>query len=221
MRYKIKRITFFICTLFLLPQSIFPAGNQEQSKLQEKMNPAVTWEFLCKDPAGNIKVLQYNEIFEITAGIHYKIQFKTSGITYIYIFLYDTDGNILLLFPENMNSLRTSLSPDTIYSIPPENDQWFSLEQNTRIRNLYILAVNKRQKKLEKFIKQYFSSFNKGNHDTNREESIKTNLLNEIIRIDRSHNCYVTYVEKPNTFLGDVQDDEKRKELEWIMEKNE
>ena len=137
MKCKINIILFLICTLLLLPHLLFSIGNREQSQPLEEMNPAINWEFLCKDLTGNIKVLQYNEIFEITSGIQYRVHFKTLKTIYVYIFLYGTDENIILLFPSNVIYFGNRLNTGIIYSIPEENDRWLPLEQNTHIKNLY------------------------------------------------------------------------------------
>lgn len=220
MECKIKIITISIFIIFLLPQNLFSSAIHEQSNPDEEVKPVISWNFLCKDITGNIKVLQYNNIFEINPRAHYSIEFKVMKSIYVYIFLYDTNENIRLLFPDIMTSPWNRLDTGNIYTIKGKHGHWLSLEPGTHIRNLYILATGSRQKRLDKLIKQYLSSFNSKNLNTNQKEAVKNLLLQEIIRINRRNNDYVVYAEKPNDFMGDVQNDEKQKELEWIMEKN-
>ena len=206
-----------IFSLCLLPQLLFSIGNKEELDPQEAIKPSINWEVLSKDITGNIKALQYNEIFDLTAENPYRIQFETKKALYVYVFLYTSRGDIIFLFPKNIISVE-NVNPGSTFSIPEEIGKWLILDQNTYIENLYILTVDKRQKKLEKLTEQYLSFFDSENPETDHKESIKIKLLYEIKRIDRSNNSYVVYAEKPNSFLGDVQDDEKQKELEWIMD---
>lgn len=218
MKYRITILP--ICIFFLLSYTVYSNGNRESTQPQEESNAVIHWEFQCKDITGAKKVLPYNEIFEITPECRYRVYFKTGKALFVYVFLYTTDENITLLFPEDVRFFGVILKPGIIYSIPEPEDQWLSPEENTRIKNLYFLAVPGREKRLERFTRQFLALSNTAKPAPGKVETIKNKLIEEIIRVNRRNNRYVLYAEKPNTYSGNVQNDENQKEMEWFPEEN-
>ena len=199
-----------IILILIIQVSLFSLDQDEQipkKYLEEYFN----WTFLTRDSEGNIKALNYEEIFNLDDSREYRIKILLKKTVYIYIYLYDSNDDLTLVFPHRFGH-HYELGKEYII---PESENWLSLKSDIRIKNFYIIASDTPIKKLEELTISYLNSLADNNPDLNPINRTKAAILNMLNELELKDNYFTKSAEKPLPIAGDVKTENDENDLLW------
>jgi uncharacterized caspase-like protein len=107
-------------------------------------------QFQYETEDGNVRVLEDNATLK--SGQHIGVTFKPESDCYVYIFWWDSTGNVGCLFPNpELTAGDCSVKAGRTYWLPysAEGDRWYVLDNNPGTETIYFVASRERNKKLE------------------------------------------------------------------------
>jgi hypothetical protein len=105
----------------------------------------------CKDPrCGEVTIKTGSDLH---SGQNYQIGFRPHSTSYVYVYQFDTQGNIYRLFPggdhlEAGNRMENPLKSGRIYWLPGK-DAWLRLDHQEGKEKIYVVASRSRNALLE------------------------------------------------------------------------
>lgn len=194
MIYKFLLRLFLIVSMWLL--IIIPvftsADNQDNSTLSR-----FKWAFIHRINYSDVEVLDFSKKVTLFSGDCLKIFVKPIQNAFIYIYLYDSQKQLSLLFPESFKDFEKNYRSGESYFVPGED--WFILDENLGIETFYLLASETRLTDLEKLTMEYL------NAPKRKKEKLKLNVLLEIKTVKKNFSQFKTVAEKPVPIAGSVR----------------
>ncbi|MBP7553260.1 MAG: DUF4384 domain-containing protein [Spirochaetes bacterium] len=188
---KIKAfLCFFIITISF---TVFSQEDNEQIKFRigiEKNSSGTYTNIIDFD--NNIKM-------KSTDSFRFFIDIKSES--YLYLFLIDSCSEINLIFPDNFSVFSQK---DYFYSkyILPDEENWFSFDDNDGVEEFILLVSNERLTELEKISKKYLQESSKDNPNTNKLNDYKIRVIEEIGIVKRDNSKFSVIAEKPVSTAG-------------------
>lgn len=190
--------------LFLSPMAHQGAVAQQES---EKGELRFKWSLIVRiDPDGKNEVVNIaknivtkkTETISVSAGDKIAMYLEPDVNTYVYVYLLDSNDNLILLFPASLgtNDLenQSKLGKGTYI---PGKYEWFSFDDNKGYESFYLLASPRRLSRLEKLTRNYA--------ETEKEKDLaKQEVLDEIKGIKKTL-AFEPAQEKPIPFGGRVR----------------
>jgi len=111
-------------------------------------------QFFYEDDNKKIRPLENNSVLK--SGQHVGIGFRAESDCYVYIFWWDSSGNVGRLFPNPQLTEGTGeIQAGKTYWLPSRGgDRWYVLDDNPGTETVYFAACRKRNPKLEKLYKK-------------------------------------------------------------------
>ena len=136
----IKATAFLIIGFtFLPPATLFP----------DEAYTLLRWAFIIKDTTSKKEyTVNDNKIF-LTPTEEFKILIHSPEAAFIYLFHYSSDQTLTSLFPKKSEDVGNRPDEDLWIEIPPGPHRWHQLTPDQGIERFYLLASQKRLKKLE------------------------------------------------------------------------
>lgn len=132
------------------------------------------------------------------SGDKFKMMFQTAQQCYIYIIFEGAGGEILVLHPQDIESLDQPTEPNKRVYIPNARD-WFILDQNHGTETLYLLASSTPLADLESQLKRYDAALAED----------KTEIAQTIVELIEKHEMFsrplTAAAEKPLLIGGTIR----------------
>ncbi len=198
-----------ICSvvIYILLLSLMAHQGAVAQQKSEKGELRFKWSLIVRiDPDGRNEVVNIakdvvtkkTDRLSISAGDKIAMYLEPAGNTYVYLYLLDSNDELILLFPAGLgtNNIenQSTLGKGTYI---PGKYEWFSFDDKKGYESFYLLASPKRLTKLEQLTKNYA--------ETEKEKDIaKEEVLDEIKGIKKTL-AFETAQEKPIPFGGRVR----------------
>jgi hypothetical protein len=168
------------------------ADNQDNGTLS-----SFKWAFIIQKNNDDVKVLDFSKKVTLFSGDRLKIFIEPIQNVFIYIYLYDSQKQLSLLFPESFKDFNKHYKSGESYFVPRED--WFMLDDNLGIETFYLLASETRLTDLEKLTMEYL------NAPKRKKEIFKLNVLSEIKTVKKDFSQFKTVAEKPIPIAGSAR----------------
>ena len=134
----------------------------------------------------------------LQTGDRIKMFLELQTNCFVYLLLHNSEGEIIVLFPEGEGGrLHGSPIPQQYYI--PAGEDWFQLDESTGQETLYLLVSTARLASLEKLLAKYRSA------DLSEQPEGAQRILTEVRQIKRRHLMAPAAVERPTIIGGQVR----------------
>jgi hypothetical protein len=133
----------------------------------------VAWAFFLKDGEGQVKSLGFDQPESFDAGDLLRIYLQLQEKTYVYLYLYDSRGDLYLVFPPAPDFYGGDFPAWQKFYIPSGRG-WFTLDSGNGKERFYLLAANHRLIGLEGLTDQFLMD--------REDRAMQARLLAEIDR---------------------------------------
>ena len=184
--------------LILCMLVVLVAGNSVATG-QEKDNIGFEWGFgalsgSAKDP----KLASITRDRALKSGDRVKMIVKLTRECFVYLLYEDTDGDIVLRFPYDLQQFSTDYKVGKNYYIP-KGSQWFQLDEKLGKETFYLLASPTRLTDLEGLLTKYQSSPASG------KPALAKDIVSEIRNVRKRFKTFTTTAERPISIGGNVR----------------
>ena len=162
---------------------------------------AFNWAFVKRATDGSPAPVVFSERVAVAAGDLFKIYIEPVRSTFVYLFLYDAQGALQLLFPERFDVFTEPSYLQKQYFIP-EGENWFSLDNAKGIERFYLLASRERLTRLETLALAHQKAAGDGKSSAAVIGAARQAVLDEIARLRTKHSQLRIAAEKPVTIAG-------------------
>jgi hypothetical protein len=160
-----------------------------------------TWALACRDRNQQARTIDYSEsIVHLNSGDRIKLYLRPLSPCYFYVYLYDSQKRLRLLFPEEAGSGQIGQVGKNL-SLPPGQD-WFYLDEHGGIELFYLIASDHRLPRLEGLTEKY--SAGKAGR-SGLHPSSKHKVLGEIKRIIKQSSKLAEAAQQPIPVAGDLR----------------
>lgn len=133
----------------------------------------VAWAVFLKGGEGQVKSLSFDEAESFAAGDLLRIYLQLQEKTYVYLYLYDSRGDLYLVFPPTPDFYGGDFPAWQKFYIPSGRG-WFTLDSGNGKERFYLLATNHRLLGLEGLTDQFLMD--------REDRTMQARLLAEINR---------------------------------------
>jgi len=208
---KIRTSLLFLCVLLFLAlggvQSLFAADGEGAIRF--------SWAFLYQGKDGTTRPIDYDrQVIRLESGDKIKIYLKPLDACYIYLYLYDAQKDLFLLFPETFT--RTDANPRFTenFELPGVNS-WYYLDDRLGTETFYLIVSARPLTDLEERTTQYFKRL--ANERKNRQLlTHKYGVLDEIKRLIKESSYLSEAAEKPVAVAGDFRGIREERDLNGV-----
>ena len=189
----------FIASIVLFNPDRITADLTDNTKLE------FLWAFGAIVESNHAKrLISVRKDIVLHSGDRIKFFINTKSECFIYLFLHNAQGELLMLLPSKLSSARI-LSNQKIYI--PGGDAWFKLDEETGAERFFLLASTKRLKNIESLYRNHL-----GLTEWSEIESSSQSILTEIKNLKRKHRTLTAAAERPMRLGGNFRgfhDDDK------------
>jgi len=174
-----------------------------------------SWAFLYQGKDGVTRPIDYDKrVVRLQSGDKLKIYLKPQDACHIYLYLYDAQNDLFLLFPEAFGQSTPNPRVTKNFELPGVNS-WYYLDEQTGMETFYLIISAQPLEDLEKRTKQYFSGLT--NDRTNRQiMTYKYGVLDEIKRLIKEGSYLSEAAEKPIAVAGDFRGIREERDLNGV-----
>ena len=174
-----------------------------------------SWALVCQDEAGVGKAVNYQKnVIRLEAGDRFKIYLQPSKSCYIYLYLYDAQKNLFLVFPDDFELFEQNSRIARNYELPGVNS-WFYLDEAGGVELFYLIASSRRLEELEGSTKRYLQG-SRAQMDDLKAIAVKHEVLDEIRRLIKETSYLSEASEKPVAVAGDFRGIREEHELNGV-----
>jgi hypothetical protein len=215
-------------TLTLLPRNAFllgcillfltPAGGV--SLFAEDLDSSIrfSWAFLYQGKDGVTRPIDYDKrVVRLKSGDKLKIYLKPLDACHIYLYLYDAQKDLFLLFPEAFDrSTRSDANPRITknFELPGVNS-WYSLDEQLGVETFYLIVSARHLEGLEERTEQYFNGLRNGSRHR-QIINYKHGVLDEIKRLLKESSYLSDAAGKPVAVAGDFRGIREERDLNGV-----
>jgi hypothetical protein len=174
-----------------------PGDNPPTVRQDDKENVAFRWGFgavIGKDK----KFVPITRDTVLASGDEIKMVVELKRECYVYVVHHSPNGEVSLLFPENVRQFAGDYKVGKNYYIP-KGRGWFELDKNTGRETFYLLASAQRLVELEALVGEYSAASKES-----KPEAAKK-ILAEIRDVKRKFRTFTTLAERPVTIGGNIR----------------
>jgi hypothetical protein len=165
------------------------------------------WAFVFKDGKGTTRSIDFStQVNTLKAGDRLKIYLEPVHNAFIYLFLYDSEKELFLLFPRTPEEFYTYYTYGRGYYIP-DDEVWFYLKEEGGMEIFYLIVSRNRCERLESAAKVYLLLQEKKSAPNPALNSAKQAVLDEIRSLRKHNSVFKGLVEKPVIIAGDYRGD--------------
>jgi hypothetical protein len=178
--------------VLLLGIPAFRGGAQSQAGA----TLALKWAFIGLEKGGQKRVIDFATSPTVRAGDRLQVYIEALTSAHIYIFLYDSNKDLTLLYPENPRAPAAPGGEEGGRILPGE-DEWFAFDAAAGEEQFYLLASAKRLSRLEDLTAAWVKN--------QKSAEAKARVLEEIKAQRRLHSGLTAAVEKGVPMAGTFQ----------------
>jgi len=176
----------------LLGVPAFRGGAQSQGGAPLSLK----WAFIGLEKGGQKRVIDFAASPSVRAGDRLQVYIEALTSAHVYLFLYDSNKDLTLLYPENPRAPAASGGEGGGRILPAE-DEWFTFDEATGEEQFYLLASVKRLSRLEDLTAAWVRN--------QKSAEAKARVLEEIKAQRRLHSGLTAAVEKGVPMAGTFQ----------------
>lgn len=143
----------------------------------------VAWAFFLKDGEGQVKSLAFDEAERFAAGDLLRIYLQLQEKSFVYLYLYDSRGDLYLVFPPTPDFYSGDFPAWQKFYIPSGRG-WFTLDSGNGKERFYLLVANRRLIGLEGLTDQFLMD----REDREMQESLLAEINREIALLGQPAN---------------------------------
>jgi hypothetical protein len=178
--------------VLLLGIPAFRGGAQSQAGA----TLALKWAFIGLEKGGQKRVIDFATSPTVRAGDRLQVYIEALTSAHIYIFLYDSNKDLTLLYPENPRAPAAPGGEEGGRILPGE-EEWFAFDAAAGEEQFYLLASAKRLSRLEDLTAAWVKN--------QKSAEAKARVLEEIKAQRRLHSGLTAAVEKGVPMAGTFQ----------------
>lgn len=184
----------FCCVTLLYPQYLAAQGSRgEQNKV------SVRWAFGVLKGSGNEhEFMSVPRNAVLKTGDRFKMMVQLEEDCFVYVLHHDTQNEVSLLFPYNVEGFGANTLTGKRYYIP-EGDEWFELDEHTGKETVTFIVSPVRLAALEKLLTDFLSS------EELQKANLKRQILDEISMVRRQNRELAAPAERPVTIGGTIR----------------
>jgi hypothetical protein len=212
------RYALLLCAVFL---SLAFGGGQRLFAADGDRSIRFSWAFLFQGKDGITRPFDYDRrVIRLESGDKIKIYLKPLDSCYLYLYLYDGQNNLFLLFPEAFNQAGSNPRLPENFELPGVNS-WYYLDDRPGTETFYLIVSSRPLVDLEERTKQFFTTLGK-NRRTRQILTDKHSVLDEIKRLIKESSYLSDAAEKPVAVAGDFRGIREERVLNGVyIEANE
>jgi uncharacterized protein DUF4384 len=195
-----KIIVFFLLNIMfalLCLTNLKPALGEADNN---NANICFQWAFgALVEEESNRKLISVTPNSILKTGDELKIYIKLECKCFVYLIYQGSKGDILALFPSNINQYTEDLDFSNEYYIP-EGNNWFEVDSHLGVETFYLIGSSEKLENLEKLISHHQSYPD----EINNFRSSK--IIVEIKKIIRKNRKLTASAERPVTIGGTVRE---------------
>ena len=174
-----------------------------------------SWALVCQQQEEASKPIDYHaSVIPMHSGDRFKIYLKPITPCFIYLYLYDSQGNLYLVFPEDFEFFEQNTRPPRNYELPGVNS-WFYLDENNGVELFYLIVSTQRLEKLERSTVRHLSAAGRS-ESSGAAAAVKHEVLDEIKRLIKESSYLSSSAEKPIAVAGHFRGIRQDTELKGI-----
>ena len=162
------------------------------------------WAFVKRGLDGEAGSIDFSRRVRISSNDLFKIYIQPLRGAYIYLYLYDVQKELYLLFPERFEDFDDRDYLGQKYYLP-DGDAWFSLDDSRGVEKFYLLASVERLTRLEALTEEYTLLYDNRKGSSGETNTARQRVLDEIVSIRKQHSQFVITAEKPVPIAGGVR----------------
>lgn len=182
---------------FLLTYSTSIAGGQPDPD-----SLRFHWAFVAY-PNPDTRPLYKPQVIErdtvLFSGDYFKLLVKPLTECYAYVFWYDSNKELKVLFPYTSDQFENDWKMNKQYNIPKGRD-WYQLDQRKGQEELHLLVSRERLLDLEQLLDSYVAA---GGEE---KDALTLKVLNEIREVKKRFRMHKKFVERPAVIAGAIRD---------------
>lgn len=152
------RISSVFGILFLLNIFLIDLTFITKESVSEDHNISFLWAFgALTGPQDDRKLISIAKDTVLYSGDQFKMMIELQSKCYVYVIFMGSNGEILLLFPEQLDLPEESFEVNQEIFLP-NKDMWFALDDQIGIEKFFLLASKTPLTKLETLLQNYESS---------------------------------------------------------------
>lgn len=188
---KIK--SFLSVFIIMVSFTVFSQDDNEQIKFRIGIEK--------NSSSSYTNIVNFDNNIKMNSADSFRFFIDIKSESYLYLFLIDSCNEINLIFPDNFNAFTQK---DYFYSkyILPDEENWFSFDDNAGVEEFILLVSTERLAELEKISKKYFQESSKDNPNTDKLNDYKIRVIDEIGTIKRNNSKFSVIAEKPVSTAG-------------------
>lgn len=208
----------YVCLIYYIFIFLFPI--QENHSQEHDFLSEFKWTILHKDKNNrimsvqpgkqeNLNITQKNNEISATKYDQFKIYLQPGKNAYIYIYLYRSNKELIILFPQNIKRFENNIYFSNNFYLPAENS-WLSFKRQKDTAKIYFIASTKRLTKLETLNQRLLELIGKSTETKIQTGRLKQQILHEIILLKRKNIEMEEYTELPIQIAGSIRGEEKK-----------
>jgi hypothetical protein len=144
-----------------------------------------------------------NRFADLKTGERIKIYIKPVTRAYIYLYLYNSEKVLSLIFPQDFSFFSDGYKTDIPYFLPSE-EKWYRLTGPSGIEEFHLIVSHVRLRDLESLTRRYLSSA--GTRAGEAIAGMRQDILDKIKQCENNmYSELYGYNEKPVPFAGVVR----------------
>jgi hypothetical protein len=167
-----------------------PVGAEQTAAL------VFSWACVVQGRDAVIRPIDYSQSeIRSHSGDRFKFYLKPESPCYIYLYLFDAQRKLFLLFPEKLQPNAGRARSARTYELPGLNS-WYLLDEHPGREVFYLIVSKTRQNELEQRTERYLE---------NRQAVNKYAVVDQIKRIIKENSYLAGAAEKPVAVAGDFR----------------
>lgn len=202
---KILKQVLILAVLFIPAAAIFCRGTGEEPEMQ------FNFAFIQKNVNGEITVIDSNnDVTTLSEGDQIRVFLQPVKNSYIYLYLYNADKNLLLVFPSK-KYLKDDYDFEKCFYIH-EGTEWFSewmdLGGDEGVDKFEFIVSKDRLKHLEAITKEYLILYYEGADSETELKRAKEAVLGELVALRKEKNEFISESDVQVPLGGGVRGEE-------------
>ena len=165
---------------------------------------ALKWAFIGVEKSGQKRVIDFATTPSVRAGDRLQVYIEALGSAYVYLFLYDSNKDLALLYPQSPRAPALPAGEGGALMLPAE-EEWFAFDEARGEEQFYLLASAKRLSRLEDLTAAWLKNA--------KSAEAKARVLDEIKALRRQSSGLAAAVEKGVPMAGTFQSRALRPEI--------
>jgi len=197
------RLASVLGILFLLNIFLIDLTFLTKESVSEDRNISFRWAFgALTGPESDRKLIAVTKDSVLYSGDQFKMMIELQSKCHVYVIFKGSNGEILLLFPKQLDLSEESLKVNQEIFLP-NKDMWFAFDDQIGIEKFFLLASNAPLIKLETLLKTYESS----SHEIRPE--VTEEILQFIKKSRKEHKQLTAAAERPIQIGGTFRNVDK------------